>query len=78
MTSHRRGTDPVADKARAEALFRKKEQQRRESQSATGDYVAKQDAERAKNGQLRELRLAAEAKAGGERKAERKPGWTTK
>jgi len=78
VTSHRRGTDPVADKARAEALFRKKGQQRREGRSATDDYVAKQDAERAKTANLRELRLAAEAKAGGERKAKRKPGGTTK
>jgi len=30
-----------------------------ESQSATGDYVAKQDAERAKTANLRQLRLAA-------------------
>jgi hypothetical protein len=42
---------------------------------AVADYKARQEAERAKMGKLRELRLAAEAQAGGkaEAKAKRKP-----
>ena len=74
MTSHRKGTDPAADKARAESVFRKKEQHRREGQSATDDYTAKQEAERAKSAKLKALRLAAEAKAGVKTKAKRNPG----
>lgn len=65
MTSHRnRHTGPAA-KGHAEALFRRKEQQKRENQSATDDYQAGQAAERTKMAKLREARLAAEAKAGG-------------
>jgi stalled ribosome alternative rescue factor ArfA len=44
----RRGTkdrDPAV-KARAEALFRLKEEQKREGQSAMGDYLEKGKAER--------------------------------
>lgn len=64
MTSHRhRHTDPAA-KAHAEALFRRKEQHKREGQSATDDYQAGQKADRTKMAKLRALRLAAEAKAG--------------
>jgi hypothetical protein len=40
-----------------------KEERQREGQSATDDYVAKQKADRANMGKLREQRLAAEAKA---------------
>jgi len=60
MTTHRKNADPEAAKARAEAVFKKKEQQRREGQSATDDYVAKQAAERNKTTRLRALRLARE------------------
>ena len=59
-------------KARAEALFRLREEQKREGQSATDDYLAREDDERAKMARLREMRLAAEAKGAGERK-KRKP-----
>jgi hypothetical protein len=63
----RRGrTDPdPAVRARAEALFQRKQEQKREGESAMGDYLAKEEADRAKTAKLRELRLAAEAKAGG-------------
>jgi hypothetical protein len=73
MTSHRnRHTDPAA-KAHAEALFRRKELQKREGQSATDDYQAGQKAERANMAKLRALRLAAEAMAGkSEAKGKRK------
>jgi hypothetical protein len=67
MTGHRRcgRTDPdPAVNARAEALFQRKQEQKREGQSATDDYQAGQKAERAKMAKLRALRLAAEAKAG--------------
>lgn len=37
------------------------------------EYLARQDAERAKMAKLKALRLAAEAKAAGEPKAKRKP-----
>jgi hypothetical protein len=70
MTSHRnRHGDPTA-KARAEARFRHKELQKREGQSATDDYQAGQEADRANMAKLRELRLAAKAKAP---EAKRKP-----
>jgi hypothetical protein len=73
MTSHRnRHGDPTA-KARAEARFRHKELQKREGQSATDDYQAGQEADRANMAKLRELRLAAKAKATGEPEAKRKP-----
>jgi hypothetical protein len=62
MTTHRnRHPDPAA-RARAEALFQRKELQKREGQSATDDYHAGQEAERAKTANLKALRLAAEAK----------------
>jgi hypothetical protein len=38
------------------------------------EYNAKQEAERSKTVRLRDLRLAAEAKAGVKTKAKRKPG----
>jgi hypothetical protein len=73
MTTHRnRHTDPAA-KAHAEALFPRKEALKREGQSATDDYEAVQEAERAKTAKLKALRLAAEAKAGVKSKTKRKP-----
>jgi hypothetical protein len=49
-----------------------REEQKREGQSAADDYLAREDAERAKMAKLRELRLAAETKAAGEPKGKRK------
>ena len=43
------------------------------TEGAMDEYLARRDAERAKMAKLRELRLAAEAKAAGEIKAKRKP-----
>jgi hypothetical protein len=63
--------DPAV-KARADALFRMREEQKREGQSAMDDYMIKQGAERAKMTKLRELRLAAEARAAEEPKTVRK------
>ena len=57
------GGPDSAVKARAEALFQHKQERRREAQSAMGDYLAKEEAERANMAKLREMRLAAEAKA---------------
>jgi len=77
MAKHRiRYSDPTA-KARAEARFRHKELQKREGQSAADDYQAVQNAERTNMAKLRELRLAAEAKAAGE-KVKRKPAGKAK
>ena len=74
MTTQRnKHTDPAA-KARAEALFQRKQEQKREGQSATDEYQAGQKAERANMAKLRKLRLAAEAKATGEPDAKRDPG----
>ena len=74
MTKHGTKDHDPAVKARAEALFRQREEQKREGQSAMDDYMTKQGAERAKTVKLRELRLAAEAKATSEPKeAKRKP-----
>jgi hypothetical protein len=74
MTKHGTKDHDPAVKARAEALFRLREEQKREGQSAMDDYMTKQGAERAKTVKLRELRLAAEAKATSEpKKAKRKP-----
>ena len=64
MTKHGTKDHDPAVKARAEALFRLKEEQKREGQSAMGDYLEKRKAERVKTAKLRELRLAAEATAG--------------
>jgi hypothetical protein len=74
MTKHR--TKDRDLKTRAEALFRLKEEQKREGQPAMGDYLEKGKAERAKTARLRALRLAAEAKAGvkPETKIKRKQG----
>lgn len=43
------------------------------AEGAMNEYLARQDAERAKMAKLKALRLAAEAKAAGEPKAKRKP-----
>ena len=61
----KRGTkdhDPAV-KARAETLFRLREEQNREGRSALDDYAGKAKAGRAKTAKLKALRLAAEAKA---------------
>jgi hypothetical protein len=60
MTSHRRGTDPAADKARAEMLFTRKQEQRREGQTAMDEYRDKQQAEVDRAARLKALRLARE------------------
>ena len=65
MTSRRKGSNAAADKARAEGVFQRKEEQRRVDQSAVDEYRAMELAERAKTAKLRELRLAAEAKGRG-------------
>ena len=62
MATHRnRDANTDAAKARAEAVFKKKEQQRREGQSATDDYLARQKTERDKTARLRTQRLDREA-----------------
>ncbi len=48
-------------KAKAEASFRRKEQQARDGAIAMSEYIAAQDATRAKTERLRSLRLAKEA-----------------
>ena len=62
MTNHGTKDPDPAVKARAETLFRFREEQKREGQSVMDDYLAKEQAERAKMAKLRKLRLAAEAK----------------
>jgi hypothetical protein len=56
-------------KAKAEATFKRKEQQAREGAIAMSEYIADQAAVRAKTERLRALRLAKEA---GEVKPEKK------
>jgi hypothetical protein len=79
MTGRGRGgrTDPdPAVKARAETLFQHKQEQKREAESAMGDYLAKGEAERTNMVKLREMRLAAEAKASakpGPKQTKRRP-----
>jgi hypothetical protein len=48
-------------KAKAEATFKRKEQQAREGAIAMSEYLAGQEATRAKTERLRALRLAKEA-----------------
>jgi hypothetical protein len=48
------------------------------TEGAMDEYLARQKAERAKMAKLRELRLAAEAKAAGKLKAKRKPSGKAK
>ena len=63
MTGRGRTDPDPAVKARAEALFQRKQEQKREGESAMGDYLAKEEAERTNMAKLREMRLAAEATA---------------
>jgi hypothetical protein len=74
VTKHGTKDRDPAVKARAEALFRLREEQKREGRSALDDYLEREKAERAKTVKLKALRLAAEAKAAGEPKVKRKPG----
>ena len=55
--------DPAAALARAEATFKKKEEQRREGQQAMAEYQAQAAATREKTERLRALRLAREEAA---------------
>ena len=74
MTGRGKGgrTDPdPAVKARAEALFQRKQEQKREGEAAMGDYLAKGEAERTNMVKLREMRLATEAKTAGQRLSKR-------
>ena len=73
MTTRGRKDPDPAVKARAELLFERREQQKREGETAMDEYLTKQEAARARMAKLREQRLAAEAKAAGERKARRQP-----
>jgi hypothetical protein len=57
-------------KAKAEASFRRKEQQARDGAIAMSEYIAAQHATRAKTERLRALRLAKEAT---DAKPEKKP-----
>jgi hypothetical protein len=54
--------DHSKHQARAEALFRKQEQQR-EGEKAMAEYVAQREAVRERTARLRALRLAREAEA---------------
>jgi hypothetical protein len=51
---------------------------RETTEGAMDEYLARQKAERAKMAKLREMRLAAEAKASGEPKTKRKPAGKAK
>jgi hypothetical protein len=67
-----------AVKARAEALSRLREEQKREGQSALDGYLKKEKAERAKMAKLSALRLATEAEAGVRPRVKRKGGGKAK
>jgi len=54
--------DQSKNHARAEALFKKQEQQR-EGEKAMAEYVAQREAVRERTARLRALRLAREAEA---------------
>jgi Tfp pilus assembly protein PilX len=54
-------TDATRARERAEAAFKKKEQQLREGQQAVAEYEAARAATREKTARLRALRLAREA-----------------
>lgn len=56
-------TSTDAARARAEAQFKKKEQQAREGAQARAEYEAEQRAVREKTARLRALRLARDAAA---------------
>jgi hypothetical protein len=62
-----------AAKAKAEASFKRKEQQAREGAIAMTEYLAAQVAERAKMEKLRALRLAKEEQKAQEPEATEKP-----
>jgi hypothetical protein len=55
------GDDRTIKRARAEALFKKKEAQMREGATAMAEYKAAQQAAREKTNRLRALRLALDA-----------------
>jgi hypothetical protein len=54
-------TNPDQARGRAEAAFKKKEQQLREGEKAMAEYLAAQRATREKTARLRALRLARDA-----------------
>ena len=56
-------TDATRARERAEAAFKKKEQQLREGQQAVAEYEAARAATREKTARLRALRLAREREA---------------
>jgi hypothetical protein len=64
-------TDHLA-KAKAEATFKRKEQQARDGAIAMTEYLAEQKAVRAKTERLRALRLAKEATEATEANADKK------
>jgi hypothetical protein len=68
---HTHTTDAAA-KAKAEASFRRKEQQARDGAIAMTEYIAEQKAVRAKTERLRALRLAKEAADANEATADKK------
>jgi hypothetical protein len=61
MTRRINGTDESAEKARAEAVFRRKQDQKREGELATRDYQAERNATLDKTARLRAARLARDA-----------------
>ena len=61
MTRRVRGADPGAAKARAEAVFQRKQEKLHEGQNATEEYRAKQEAALAKTARLRAAKLARRA-----------------
>jgi len=60
--------DQSKNRARAEALFKKQEQQR-EGAKAMAEYLAQREAVRQNTARLRALRLAREAEANANKKA---------
>jgi hypothetical protein len=56
--------NPDQARHRAEAAFKKKEQQQREGEKAMAEYLAAQRATREKTARLRALRLARDAAPG--------------
>jgi hypothetical protein len=52
---------PTSQQARAEAIFKRKEEQRLDAPKAMAEYVAKAAALRERTARLRALRLAREA-----------------
>jgi hypothetical protein len=66
MARNRQNTD--AEKAHAGAVFKKKEQQLRESEKARAEYDARSQATRDNTARLRAARLANQASNGNENK----------